>query len=75
MTAIQDAKQYLEKIGRFNMPGFRPEPEYIREMKRFGILHADLQPDAPIDVYDTDRRYWESMWHRPAIPQSESTMR
>ncbi len=59
------AQRHLETIGRFNLPGFRPEPEYIREMQRYGILPADHQPDAPIDVYQTDRRYWESLWHQP----------
>lgn len=65
LAAIEGAKSYLERITRFNMPRFRPEPEYVREMKRFGILRADHQPGDPIDVYETDRRYWQSMWHRP----------
>jgi hypothetical protein len=41
-----------------------PEPEYIREMKRYGVLPATYQSGDPIDVYDTDRRYWQSLWHR-----------
>ena len=47
------------------MPGFRPRPEYIREMKRFGILPVsfDAAKD-PFDPYATDRKYWESLWHR-----------
>jgi len=35
-------------------------------MKRYGVLPRDLPADAPIDVYATDRRYWQSLWHRPA---------
>lgn len=66
LAAINDSKAYLEKITRFNMPNFRPEPEYIREMQRFGILPADYRLGDPIDVYETDRKYWQSMWHRPA---------
>ena len=69
LTAINDTQAYLKKIGRFNMPGFRPTPEYIREMQRFGILPALHQPGDPIDVYETDRRYWQSMWHRPATSE------
>jgi hypothetical protein len=65
LAAITDAKAYLEKITRFNMPDFRPAPEYVREMKRFGILPAHYQPGDPIDVYETDRKYWQSLWHRP----------
>jgi len=66
LTAVHDTKTYLEKIGRFNMPGFRPEPEYVREMQRFGILPMDFHLGDPIDVYETDQRYWQSMWHKPA---------
>jgi len=35
-------------------------------MKRYGILPPTLQAADPIDVYDTDRRYWRSFWHQPA---------
>jgi hypothetical protein len=65
LGGIREAQAYLTRIKRFNMPGFRPEPEYIREMQRYGILPAGLAADAPIDVYDTDRRYWQSFWHQP----------
>ena len=47
------------------MPNFRPEPEYVREMKRYGILPEERQDGDPLDVYDTDRRYWESFWPPP----------
>ncbi|MCH7227811.1 hypothetical protein [Haloferula sp. A504] len=30
-----------------------------------GILTADIAPEAPIDPYKTDERYWRSLWHRP----------
>ena len=56
----------LDRIKRFDMPDFRPSRHYVREMRRYGILREsfDLQTD-PIDVYQTDRAYWESLWHRP----------
>jgi len=56
----------LDEIKRFDMPGFKPRPEYIREMKRYGVLPAtfDLAKD-PLDVYELDRRYWASLWHTP----------
>ena len=62
LAGIQEAKAHLESITRFNMPRFRPEPEYVREMQRYGILPPDHRVDDPIDVYDTDRRYWQSLW-------------
>ena len=70
LHAIQESKQYLDRITRFDMPNFRPEPEYVREMIRYGILPIGFDATTdPIDVYDTDRRYWESMWHKP-VPRS-----
>ncbi len=48
------------------MPGFRPNEHYVREMKKYGVLPADLGPNAPIDPYATDRAYWRSLWHKPA---------
>jgi hypothetical protein len=64
-AAIADAKKKLEEIRRFDMPGFRPRPEWVREMKRFGILPATFSERDPVDVYDVERRYWESLWPRP----------
>lgn len=43
----------------------RPSSQYIREMKRYGILPNDLDPAAtPIDVYATDEAYFRSFWYR-----------
>jgi len=64
LLAVRDAKKRLDQIKRFDMPGFRPRAEYVREMKRHGILPADLPEAAPIDVYATDRAYWRSLWYR-----------
>jgi len=58
-------KRHLDKITRFDMPDFRPRQAYLREMKRYGILPKDLPADANIDVYATDRAYWQSLWYRP----------
>ena len=65
LNTIRRASQRLNDIKRFDMPGFKPNAQYVREMKRYGILPAsfDLARD-PIDVYQTDRAYWESMWWR-----------
>ena len=56
----------LDSIKRFDMPGFRPRPEYVREMKRFGVLPASFDPDKdPLDVYLLDRRYWALFGWKP----------
>jgi hypothetical protein len=62
LALCRAGKEYLEEIKRFDMPGFRPAPMYVREMKRFGILPKGLSEQAAIDVYATDRAYWQSLW-------------
>jgi len=66
LSHIEAAKARLEEIKRFDMPGFKPNEHYVREMKRYGVLPEsfDLAED-PTDVYATDDAYWRSMWHRP----------
>ncbi len=64
LASVHEAKNALNQMKRFDMPGFHPGPEYIRELKRFGILSADFPADGEIDCYATDREYWTSLWHR-----------
>jgi hypothetical protein len=54
-------KEQLERVKRFDMPDFRPRPDWVREMKRYGVLATDAKVDA-IDVYQTERAYWRSLW-------------
>ena len=68
---IDEGRQNLQDIKRFDMPGFQPRPGYVREMKRYGILSKDLPEGAPIDPYATDRAYWQSLWHAPGQGDSE----
>jgi hypothetical protein len=64
LRSLADARQHLLRIKRFDMPGFRPRPEYVREMKRFGLLPAAFDPAGSemLDVYALERRYWRSFW-------------
>jgi hypothetical protein len=66
LAHIQAAQAKLDEIKRFDMLGFQPNEHYVREMQRFGILPASLDPatDA-VDVYAADRAYWQSFWHQP----------
>ncbi|MCR4414297.1 MAG: hypothetical protein NUV77_17910 [Thermoguttaceae bacterium] len=66
LALCREGKAHLDRIKRFDMPGFRPDPMYVREMKRFGILPRDYRPDQPIDVYATDQAYWRSLWWAPS---------
>jgi len=65
LAAVTATKAQLDHIKRFDMPDFRPNTHYIREMKFYGVLPKDLPADAPIDVYATDQAYWRSLWHQP----------
>jgi len=62
LVEIVRARDRLEQVRRFDMPGFRPNEPYIREMKRFGILPSGLGAQDPVDVYATDEKYWRSFW-------------
>jgi mono/diheme cytochrome c family protein len=60
LAAIQETAGHLSRIKRFDMPGFRPRPEYVREMVRYGVLPAEsANPDATVDPYAAEARYWE----------------
>jgi hypothetical protein len=63
---LEKMKKGFEKYTRrFDMPGFRPNGAYIREMKNYGILPKELSDKTPIDVYKTDEKYWRSLWYTP----------
>ena len=66
LAAIVATKKRLDEIKRFDMPGFKPRPQYIREMKKYGILPEsfDLAKD-PVNAYEFDRKYWQSLWYYP----------
>lgn len=62
---IEAAAQQLQQHKRFDLPGFRPNRYYIRQMQLFGILPPDLPDDAPVDPYATDRAYWQTFQFAP----------
>jgi hypothetical protein len=60
LAAVEAAAAHLEQIKRFDMPGFRPRPEYLREMVRYGVLGADaVTAGVGLDPYQLDARYWD----------------
>jgi hypothetical protein len=79
LGTILVAAEQLEQNKRFDMPGFRPNEHYIREMQRFGALSNGLSSADSIDVYATDRTYWKSFWHLPPkqtlLPQGGQNVR
>jgi hypothetical protein len=70
LAMVQAGKDFLaQQNPRFDMSHFRPRVDWVREMKRYEILPANYKTTAPIDVYATERKYWESLWYRPAVPE------
>jgi cytochrome c553 len=61
----QAGRERLDHIKRFDMPDFRPRKDWVREMRRYGILAGEFHPSEVLNVYTTEQRYWESLWHRP----------
>jgi hypothetical protein len=66
LAYMRELHEALNTNKRFDMEGFRPNPHYVREMKRYGFLPKDADRNkGHIDVYAADRAYWESFWYRP----------
>lgn len=63
---IEAGRQALLRLKRFDMPGFQPRPEWVREMRRYGILPGPV--DAPVptfgpgETYRLEQAYWRSLW-------------
>jgi len=54
---IQAKNDKLDEVKRFDMPSFQPRPEYIREMKRFGILPKSFDmSQETVDPYELEQR-------------------
>ena len=47
LAMVEAGRQNLETIKRFDMPGFQPRPEYLREMRRYGILPSEQADHRP----------------------------
>ncbi len=66
LAMVTAGQAELERIKRFDMDGFQPRPEYLREMRRYGVLSAEPRSEGHVDPYELDRRYWESHWYEGA---------
>ncbi len=66
LADIRGRNRPFGEMSRYGTAGFKPNRQYIREMKRFGVLPAefDLARD-PVDAFQTDREYWKLFWYRP----------
>jgi hypothetical protein len=66
LAMIVAGKEFLEREStRFDMPQFRPRADWVREMKRYGVLPDGVKPEEVTDVYAIEQDYWKSLWHQP----------
>ncbi len=72
VDAIARGKAVWNGYARYGSPDFRPNRQYVREMKRFGILPPTFDPAKdPIHIFEADQLYWRSFWHKPASAGGE----
>ncbi len=67
LRMAEAGKENLETIKRFDMPGFKPREEYLREMKRYGVLSPDA---TQVDPYELDQQYWRTLWNQ-SLPNAK----
>ncbi|MDR3245606.1 MAG: hypothetical protein LBT50_04165, partial [Prevotellaceae bacterium] len=67
ITGIERAKKHLDEIKRFDMPDFVPRPQYIRELKKYGIIPQEHNPSDIVDTYELEQKYWSSLWYKPVF--------
>ena len=72
LRSIQRTHQQLLAGKRFDMPGFRPNNDYIREMQKYGFVKKDLGPDELFDYYQAEREYFDSFYYDPEIQDVRS---
>lgn len=68
-------QRFLDQDKRFDVAGFQPRPDWVREMKRYGVIPDLRKPGEPIDVYAVERDYWESLWYSPLRPLAAAVSR
>ncbi|MCU0857759.1 MAG: hypothetical protein MUC65_05075 [Pontiellaceae bacterium] len=67
LAALKNFQQEWSKTPRFGFPNFQVNPQYVREMIRFGVLPAGTDPKT-VDPYVTDRAYWDLFDRSKQIP-------
>ena len=57
LNAVTNSAEYLDSIKRFDMKGFVVRPDYLREMKRYGVIDENI-PIQDVNPYAADSIYW-----------------
>jgi hypothetical protein len=68
VAAVARNKSALDAVPRYATPDFKPNRQYVREMKRFEVLPPSFEREKdPIDVFQVDQAYWRSFWYRSSL--------
>jgi hypothetical protein len=63
LTSINSGKALYDARPPWGTPGWKPNFQYVREMKRFGLLADAYDPATdPFDPFAMDQAYWRSLW-------------
>ncbi len=63
LDSLQKGKQTADQQPRYSTPGFQPNRQYIRELKRYGVLPEHFDPaTTPLDYFAADQDYWRTYW-------------
>ncbi|MCL2710244.1 MAG: hypothetical protein FWE95_05130 [Planctomycetaceae bacterium] len=74
LATLQDANRRLHIEKRFDMPGFRPNDDYIREMQKYGFVKKDLGPTELFDFYQAEQEYFDSWYFDPETGDVKASM-
>ncbi len=72
LTGIKDANRRLNEGKRFDMPGFRPNGDYIREMQKYGFVKTNLGATETFDFYRAEKEYFDSWYFAPELGDVKS---
>jgi hypothetical protein len=64
LKSIEEAKKRMDGRANWAERGWKPNKQYIREMKRYGVLDEsfDIAKD-DFDPFAVDQAYWRSLWN------------
>ena len=63
LASVQSGKALYDARPPWGTPGWKPNPQYVREMKRFGLLPGSFDlAQQSLDPFAMDQAYWRSFW-------------
>ncbi|HIL69763.1 MAG TPA: hypothetical protein EYG38_07935 [Verrucomicrobia bacterium] len=62
LQSIRSGKETVDSIPRYSTAHFKPNRQYIREMKKYGVLPESFASGrTPMNCFETDRKYWRML--------------